>query len=294
MAFAQDRITKGGSQVINTTYGPLEYADLGQGYPVLALHGAGGGYDQGLIISKMFLGDNDFRVIAPSRFGFLHTPLPDSEGNSNQKSSSFAAQADAYADLLDKLNIKKVAVVGFSAGGPSSIEFALRHPDKTSVLVLVSAVIHQEPPMGFMDDIIHYGFFKSDFAFWLVAKYFQPQLISFLGITPEVQAKLTPDERYWLSDTLIPFMFPISQRQPGMANDRINFILINYPLEQINVPTLVVHAKDDTLVNPSHSLYAAQKIPNAKHIEFDSGGHVLLLHHQDVKSATMDLLTQHT
>lgn len=67
----------------------------------------------------------------------------------------------------------------------------------------------------------------------------------------------------------------ISQRQPGMLNDRIKFASINYPLEQINVPTLVVHAKDDILVNPSHSLYAAEKIPNATHIEFDTGGRVL-------------------
>jgi 2-hydroxy-6-oxonona-2,4-dienedioate hydrolase len=290
MAAALDRIATGGGQVISTAYGHLEYADVGSGYPILAIHGAGGGYDQGVIISEMLLGDNDFRVIAPSRFGFLNTPLPDREGN---RPSSFAAQADAYADLLDKLNIKKVAVFGFSAGGPSSIEFALRHPDKTSALVLVSAVVHKEPPMSSMDDIIHNGLFKSDFAFWLLGKYFQPQLISFLGMTPEVQAKLTSDERSWLSDTLIPSMFPISQRQPGMVNDRINFASINYPLEQINVPTLVVNAKDDTLVNASHSLDAVQKIPNAKHIEYDSGGHVLMTHHQDTKSAIIDLVMRH-
>jgi pimeloyl-ACP methyl ester carboxylesterase len=66
-------------------------------------------------------------------------------------------RTNPYANLLDKLNIKKVAVLGFSAGGPSSIEFVLRHPDKTSVLVLVAAVVHKEPPMGPMDYVIHYG-----------------------------------------------------------------------------------------------------------------------------------------
>ncbi|AIC14948.1 alpha/beta fold hydrolase [Nitrososphaera viennensis] len=60
------------------------------------------------------------------------------------------------------------------------------------------------------------------------------------------------------------------------------------------MPTLVVHAKDDTLVDPSHSLYAAENIPNAQHVEFDSGGHVLLGHHQDAKSVVMDFLTQHS
>ena len=165
-------------------------------------------------------------------------------------------------------------------------------PDKISVLVLTSAVVHKEPRMQFVDNIILDGFFKSDFAFWLIGKYFQPLLHSFLGSTPETQAKLTPEEKSWISDTFIPSMNPISQRQPGMLHDRINFILINYSLGLIDVPTLIIHAQDDSLVNPSHSLYAAQNIPGAQHIEFESGGHVLLGHHQDTKSAIMGFLTQ--
>jgi pimeloyl-ACP methyl ester carboxylesterase len=148
--------------------------------------------------------------------------------------------------------------------------------------------------MQFMDNVILNGLFKSDFAFWLIGKYFQPLLLSFLGTNPETKAKLTPEEKSWISDTFIPSMNPISQRQPDMLNDRINFILINYSLGLIDVSTLIIHAQDDSLVNPSHSLYAAQNIPGAQHIEFDSGGHVLLGHHQDTKSAIMDFLTQNS
>lgn len=89
-------------------------------------------------------------------------------------------------------------------------------------------------------------------------------------MTPEVQAKLTSEEKYWLSDVLIPAMLPISRRQAGMVNDRINSSFPDYPLNQITVPTLVVHAKDDTLVNPSHSQYAARKILNAKAVTVES------------------------
>lgn len=62
------------SQVIRTNSGPIEYTTVGDGYPVLVVHGAGGGYDQGLILAQ-FEGD-DFRRIAISRFGYLRTPLP--------------------------------------------------------------------------------------------------------------------------------------------------------------------------------------------------------------------------
>ncbi len=73
----------------------------------------------------------------------MHIPLPI---NGNKSSpSSFAVQVDAYSDFLNKINIKKVAAMGFFAGGPSSREFAPRHPDKTLVLVIASAVVYEEP-----------------------------------------------------------------------------------------------------------------------------------------------------
>lgn len=251
---------------------------------MLVVHGAGGGYDQGIILSQMLLND-DFRVIAPSRAGFLSTPLPDH--------ASPAAQADAFVNLLDELNISKVAVLGISAGGPSTLQFALRHPDRTSAIVLVSAVVHQEKPMGFIDRIIHNGLLKSDFIFWLITKHFNTSLISFLGVNPEVQASLTSEEKDWLSHELIASMLPISQRQAGMVNDRVNSVYLDYSLEQITVPALVVFAADDALVNPSHGEYAAQKIPNAKVVALESGGHMLMGQNEKVASEIVEFLHQH-
>jgi pimeloyl-ACP methyl ester carboxylesterase len=43
--------------------------------------------------------------------------------------------------LLDALEVERAAVVGFSAGGPSVIQFALRHPDRTSGLVLLGSAL---------------------------------------------------------------------------------------------------------------------------------------------------------
>ena len=63
-----------GSKMLKTAVGPIEYAEAGEGPPVLVIHGAGGGFDQGLDIGEGFL-QRGFRVIAPSRFGYLRTPL---------------------------------------------------------------------------------------------------------------------------------------------------------------------------------------------------------------------------
>ena len=281
---AKERVLAG-SQVIETISGLIEYAEVGDGYPVLVVHGAGGGYDQGIILSGVFLKD-DFRTIAPSRFGFLRTPLP--------TDASFAAQADAFADLLDYLNISSVAVVGISAGGPSSLQFALRHPDRCSALVMVSAVSHSEKPMNFVDKVIHQGIFRSDFIFWLITRYFESSLISFFGVSPEVQAGLAPDDKAWLSNVLLPAIHPISQRQAGMLNDRTNFPFLDYPLNQIVVPTLVIHAEDDGLVSFTHGQYTAQNIPGARLIALQSGGHLLMGQHEQVSSEVVEFLKQHT
>ena len=123
---ARERVSTG-SQIIQTPCGPIEYAIAGDGPPVLVVHGAGGGYDQGLEIGEPLV-SSGFRVISMSRFGYLRTPMP--------SDASASAQADAYACLLDALKISRAAVVGASAGAPSSMQFALRRPDRCSAMIL--------------------------------------------------------------------------------------------------------------------------------------------------------------
>ena len=136
---AQRRVESLGARVVETACGPIEYATLGEGYPVLVIHGIFGGFDQGLVTARKTLGPG-FRAIVPSRFGCLGTPLP--------ANASPATQADAYAYLLDALEIERAAVVATSAGGTSAIQFALRHPDRCSGLVLVSSNAPGETEAG--------------------------------------------------------------------------------------------------------------------------------------------------
>ncbi len=79
------------SQLIEARGGRVEFGESGHGAPVLLIHGAGGGYDQGLLLGGLLLGQG-FRFIAPSRFGYLKSPVPED--------SSLEAQADAFACLL--------------------------------------------------------------------------------------------------------------------------------------------------------------------------------------------------
>ncbi|NRP74783.1 2-hydroxy-6-oxo-6-phenylhexa-2,4-dienoate hydrolase [Ensifer psoraleae] len=107
-----------GARIANTAAGPIEYAERGDGIPLLSIHGAGGGWDQGLTNVADLVGSG-FRVVAPSRFGYLETPIP--------ANISPAARADAHVALLSQLQIDEAVVVGVSAGARSAVELAFRH-----------------------------------------------------------------------------------------------------------------------------------------------------------------------
>ena len=102
---------------------------------------------------------------SPCRGSAIGTPLP--------ADASAEAQADAHACLLDALGIERAAIVGGSAGAPSAMQFALRHPDRTAALVLLvpAAYVPREggaPPLlaprgtRFLFDTA----LRMDFLFW--------------------------------------------------------------------------------------------------------------------------------
>ena len=88
-----DALQAGGT-VVETAAGPIQYILKGERGPVrLFFHGTPGGYDAG-----PKAGD-DYRLLIPSRAGYLSTPLTIGK--------SWEEQADAYAALLDTLGIKE-------------------------------------------------------------------------------------------------------------------------------------------------------------------------------------------
>jgi pimeloyl-ACP methyl ester carboxylesterase len=270
---ARERIREGGSRLVETPCGTVEYATAGEGAPVLVIHGAGGGYDQGLLMGHLLVGDR-FRVIAPSRFGFLRSPIPEE--------SSIEAQTDTFACLLDALEIDRLPVVGISAGGPSSALFAARFPERTSALVLASAISNPEAPGSRLAEVVTGAFLRSDFVYWLLFEAARPLLITALGISPEVQAKLTPEEQAQVQE-LLELMHPISLRSPGTLLDEDRFVGLELPLEEIRAPTLVIHAVDDGLVKIDHGRHSAERIPGADLITVPDGGHLLIRHHPELR-----------
>jgi len=278
-----------GSQIADTPCGQIEYADTGIGRPVLLVHGAGSGYDQGLDTSRALV-QSGFRVIAMSRFGYLRTPLP--------ADASAAAQADAHACLLDALGIRRAAVVGASAGAPSSMQFALRYPKRIAALVLLVPTTyaprpHGEPslptPPGF--EFLFDTALRSDFLFWAAPRLAHQTVISIIFATPPaVVAGASVEERERIEQVLNSIL-PISPRRLGLVNDAaVTSSLPRYELERIATPTLILSVADDLFGTYDGARYSAEHIPRARFIGYPSGGHLCIGHEKEVLSEIANFL----
>lgn len=250
--------------------GPVEYAREGDGPPVLIAHGAGGGFDQGLLLGEQLFGKG-FNLIAPSRFGYLDTPVP--------ADCSIAAQADAHAAVLDELGIERAIIVGASAGAPSAIELALRHPKRCAALILVvpRAYAPDGPPVeapadsGAIRDLI---LANADFTFWLAMRFARHMVVRFLGVSPDQEQAASPAERARVG-AIMKDILPLSRRADGLRVDGATRIGPR-PLATIGVPTLVIGARDDLYNTLPAARYLAEQIPGAQLVALETGGHLLV------------------
>jgi 2-hydroxy-6-oxonona-2,4-dienedioate hydrolase len=280
-------VALGGSRMANTNAGPIEYAEKGVGTALLSIHGAGGGYDQGLSNAADLVGDG-FRVIAPSRFGYLRTPIPGD--------TSTSAQADAHAALLAELSVDKAVVVGISAGTRSALELALRHPNKVAALILiVPATYAPSSPVTIKEGrgnqfafwLVNAG---ADFAWWATAKIAPSVLIRFIGVPPELVAAASKADRDRMME-IVQSVQPVSLRFPGINIDS-NADLKRLPIEEIRAPTLIISARDDLFNTLPAAELAAATIPDARLVVYNSGGHLLVGHDREARALVSDFLTK--
>ncbi|MGO9008263.1 MAG: alpha/beta fold hydrolase [Beijerinckiaceae bacterium] len=281
LAASNERLV-GASRVAATPSGSSEYAEAGRGSPLLISHGAGGGFDQGMDCGGAALAGRGFRVIAASRFGYLRTPLP--------ADASAAAQADAYAALLDCLGIESATIFGVSAGAPSALQFALRHKERCAALILLVPMAYQPhegaapiPAYAPAMDKLLMTIVGSDFVYWLTASLARDLLIKLMLATPPKLVHAASAAERARVDRIIELGMPIGLRVRGILNDaRICGSLPRYELEAIRAPTLVISCRDDGYGSFPMARYMATQIDGARFIGYDSGGHVWVGHHDDL------------
>ena len=271
------------SSIAQTLAGQVEYDLRGDGPTVLHFHGGNVGHNGWFMLAHLM--GAGYQVLTPDRPGYLGTPLADN--------GSPEAQADLFAALLDTLKIDRVAVIGISAGGPAALQFALRHPNRTAALVLLSAITRRT---ALSDDQLNsmLGRLVMTPRFQNAAYFFINQAMKRLprlALQDYVRTETTydmatgkryiqqiledPDQRQQviaLADAIVPAL----PRFDGVSNDlNVQQSLDELPLDQIKAPTLIVHSQHDGDVPYENATDAEAKIPNAELIIVEQFGHMV-------------------
>lgn len=274
------------SEIAQTPRGPIEYVLKGKGPIVLCLHGGFGGYDQALLVGS-HLTDHGFRILAPSRPGYLRTPL--SVGQTNEE------QADAMVDLLDALGIDKVSVIGFSAGSQIAFLMAVRHPDRVKSIVCecLGAQPDQTSMYTFLTEFFQQFSEEADFAGWLFHQFRKNEPRDAIRFILSIDSSLPSDQleeriqyvlhhrsqkRYALK--FIDTITPLGPRIPGIINDISPTNLDpwpNFDYSALHTPTLIIQSQFDSNGYYPEAQLAASRIAGAELLTLAGCGHFIWL-----------------
>jgi pimeloyl-ACP methyl ester carboxylesterase len=258
---ARARLAAVQRHVISTPWGAVEYAERGDGDPVLVVHGIFHNCVGGLLSVRDF---SDRRFIAPSRFGYLGSSMP--------PNATPAAQADAFAALLDALGIDRIDVIGESAGATSALQLALRHPERVKHLAVLVGNLPGSPTAVVQPSLAK--LFNRQLPLWALRTFAPTMLVRLVAGLPKEFAMSREDARFVTE--FIDSLFPVSPEGVDFDAFVSNADVNDYNLEAINRPTLIVHTKDDQVASHEASKRAAERIPGARFVSLESGGHLMI------------------
>ncbi|MGJ5817249.1 alpha/beta fold hydrolase [Paludibaculum fermentans] len=278
--------------LIETALGVVECAVWGDGPAVVALHGAMGGYDQSVMLARAALAGGGFQFVAVSRPGYLGTPLAGAQHPEQQ--------ADLCEALLDALGIRQAAVLAVSGGGQCALQFALRHASRCWGLVLVSACtapLLVELPLRFhLLKVMARLPWLTDMLRRKAAR--KPEESARRAITnAELCARTLGDPQAGplLTELQLSTMEHLARRLPGTQNDIVESRRrFAYPVEQIELPVLLVHGTVDEVVPFADSRSLAARLPNAALLALEGGPHVgLFTHLHEIRERVWAFLHAH-
>jgi 2-hydroxy-6-oxonona-2,4-dienedioate hydrolase len=246
---------------------------------VLIVHGAEGGFDQGLDMTGT-MAERGYRLIAPSRFGYLRSTMPEKSYDRDAgrclcptSRPSWHRQGGCWV------------VVGISAGARSSLQFAIRHPDRCRALVLLVPANYLPAGTAIHGGAVVSAMVHSNFVAWALLKLMpiMPGGMTrmMLGTDSAVVGAADSSEQVRVRQVL-DHLQPVSQRIAGMNFDiQTATTREPYLIEKIACPLLAISAEDDRFGTASRAKYIATSVRDGRVILFPTGGHALVGHYDD-------------
>ena len=243
----------------------VEYVDIGDGPPLVFIHGLGGSWQNWLENLPFFA--RTHRCIAMDLPGFGRSDMLDGDVTIRR----YGEIVDA---LMIQLGIPSAPVVGNSMGGFIALEVAIRGPARVEKLVLVSAAVlwqeyrHARPLVSLAN--VTEGLLGSALADAAPLLAGRPRLrqaaLRFGGIRAPHRLSRELQRELLLTARRTPGFLPALQA------------LADYPLRdelaQIECPALIVWGDADPLVGVGHAKELAGIIPGSQVTIYERTGHV--------------------
>ena len=254
----------------------LYYTTVGEGLPCLVMHG-GLGLDHHYLTPGLDpLGDTLQLIYYDHRGN-------GASGRPPRQTLTHAQLADDAAALASHLGHDEVAVLGFSYGGFIALEFALRHPERLSHLVLMGTA----PAFGYGDEVVANARRLGATAAQLAEL--------------ESDAEPTDDEAFGKHiETLWPLYFHAYRDAYAHLLDDVVYSVQGQPPEaetaaydvtdrlgQITAPTLILAGRSDFVCPPSQAEILRRGIRGAELQVFEASGHMPYVEEPEATFATV-------
>jgi pimeloyl-ACP methyl ester carboxylesterase len=132
-----------------------------------------------------------------------------------------------------------------------------------------------------------------NFLFWLAMHVARKSVYKLVAVPASLVPQLSASDRAQLNEA-VERILPVASRRPGILNDaKTQGSARQYDLSRISVPTLLLSARDDLYKTLANAREAARLIPHARLVEFETGGHLLLGHAQDVWPTVAEFISAH-
>ncbi|MGM0520108.1 MAG: alpha/beta fold hydrolase [Campylobacterota bacterium] len=242
------------------------YHDLGEGEPVIFIHGSGPGVSAyanwRLAMSEV---SKNYRMIAPDMVGFGYSDRPDGI------KYNMDVWAQQIIDLMDGLNIKKTHLVGNSFGGGLALRLAIKYPQRFDKIVLMGAMGVEFELTAGLDQAWGYTPSIENMKALLDTFAYSRELVTDDLAKMRYEASIRPGFQESFSSM---FPYPRQNSVKDMASDEKD-------IAAINKEVLIIHGRDDKVIPFENSIRLHHLIEKSQLHSFGQCGHWSQIEHKN-------------
>lgn len=164
-----------------------------------------------------------------------------------------------------------VTLLGISQGAATCIHYALRHPERVAAMILYGGYARGAARRGTPDEE---SAFRAMLDLARVA-WGRPNPTFRQVFTSRFIPDGSAEQLQWFNDLCLKTTS--GQIVATLLEARAEVDIVA-SLADVRVPTLVLHARDDQVINVAEGRILAGGIPGAEFVELDSANHILLEH----------------